>query len=142
VAWQHYEHSRSAAAQSGFIPYESDAAAKQAFVLIDVAATRDPRARPRNRFGDPDAITVLSGALDRLDPCGWRKGHPCHAACARFEGAQAVAAEHEPVSVPTYAPLASGWFGVTGWRRRCVGAVPGVATTRPAAWAALVSRWS
>jgi tetratricopeptide (TPR) repeat protein len=40
-SWQHYEHSRTAAAQSDSIPHESHAAAEQAFVLIDVGATRD-----------------------------------------------------------------------------------------------------
>jgi tetratricopeptide (TPR) repeat protein len=40
-AWQHYEHSRAAAAQSASIPHESHAAAEQAFVLIDAGATRD-----------------------------------------------------------------------------------------------------
>ena len=40
-SWQHYEQSRSAAAQSDSIPYESHAAAEQAFVLIDAGATRD-----------------------------------------------------------------------------------------------------
>jgi hypothetical protein len=38
---QHYEHSRSAAAQSHSVPHESHAAAEQAFVLIDATATRD-----------------------------------------------------------------------------------------------------
>ncbi|MBV9160057.1 MAG: hypothetical protein JO281_00560 [Pseudonocardiales bacterium] len=139
-AWQHYEHSRSAAAQSNSVPHESHAIAEQAFVLIDAGATRDavdlldnarrradttaPRvlrawltaaqgealaahgdrtaslhafdhaadllpsdptderpyvaldpvhlARWRGhalaRFADPDAITVLTNALTRLDP--------------------------------------------------------------------------
>ncbi len=139
-SWQHYEHSRSTAAQSGSIPHESHAAAEQAFVLIDAGATRDavellddtrhradassPRVLrawlaaahgealaahgdrtaslyafdraaellPRDpaderpyvaldpvhlarwrghalaRFGHPDAITVLTDALNRLDP--------------------------------------------------------------------------
>jgi tetratricopeptide (TPR) repeat protein len=40
-SWQHYEHSRATAAQSDSIPHESHAAAEQAFVLIDAAATRD-----------------------------------------------------------------------------------------------------
>jgi len=38
-AWQHYEHSRSAAAQSDSIPHKAHAAAEQAFVLIDAGAT-------------------------------------------------------------------------------------------------------
>ena len=139
-AWQHYEQSRSAAAQSHSIANEAHAAAEQAFVLIDAAATHDaidlldharrradtaaPRilrawlaaahgealaahgdqsaslhafdhaahllpddpaddrpyvaldpvhlARWRGhalaRFGHPDAITVLTDALNRLDP--------------------------------------------------------------------------
>jgi hypothetical protein len=139
-AWQHYEQSRSAAAQSHSIAHEAHAAAEQAFVLIDTAATRDAvdlldharrraeRAAPQilrswlaasygealaahgedtaslhafdraadllpddpaddrpyvaldpvhlarwrghalARFGHPDAITVLTDALDRLDP--------------------------------------------------------------------------
>ncbi|MGH4013000.1 MAG: hypothetical protein ACRDSL_03510 [Pseudonocardiaceae bacterium] len=139
-AWQHYEHSRSAAAQSDSIPHEAHAAAEEAFVLIDAGATRDAadlldyarrraeaasprvlrawlaaahgetlaahadrtaslhafdhaaRLLPRDpsddkpyvaldpvhlarwrghalaRFGDPDAITVLTDALARLDP--------------------------------------------------------------------------
>jgi hypothetical protein len=41
AAWQHYEHSRCAGAQSGSISHEAHAAAEQAFVLIDAAATRD-----------------------------------------------------------------------------------------------------
>jgi hypothetical protein len=40
-AWQHYEQSRAAAAQSGSTAYESHTAAEQAFVLIDAGATRD-----------------------------------------------------------------------------------------------------
>ncbi|MBJ7603117.1 MAG: hypothetical protein JF888_08015 [Candidatus Dormibacteraeota bacterium] len=40
-SWQHYEHSRAAAAQSDSIPHESHAAAEQAFVLIDTRATSD-----------------------------------------------------------------------------------------------------
>jgi tetratricopeptide (TPR) repeat protein len=40
-AWQHYEQSRSAAAQSDSVPHESHAAAEQAFVLLDANATRD-----------------------------------------------------------------------------------------------------
>jgi hypothetical protein len=40
-AWQHYEQSRSTAAQSNSIPHESHAAAEQAFVLIDATATSD-----------------------------------------------------------------------------------------------------
>jgi tetratricopeptide (TPR) repeat protein len=139
-AWQHYEHSRAAAAQPESIPHEAHAAAEQAFVLIDATATSDavdlldgarrhadttaPRTLrawlaaahgealaahgdrtaslhafdraaellPRDavddqpyvaldivhlarwrghalaRFGHPDAITVLTNALDRLDP--------------------------------------------------------------------------
>jgi hypothetical protein len=139
-SWQHYEQSRSAAAQSDSIAHQSHAAAEQAFVLIDAGASRDavdlldsarrsadatvPRilrawlaaangealaahvdrtaslhafdqaaqllpddptderpyvaldaihlARWRGhalaRFGDPDAIAVLTDALHRLDP--------------------------------------------------------------------------
>jgi hypothetical protein len=40
-SWQHYEQSRSTAAQSDSITHESHAAAEQAFVLIDTATTRD-----------------------------------------------------------------------------------------------------
>jgi hypothetical protein len=40
-SWQHYEQSRSAAAQSDSIAHESHAAAEQAFVLIDAGATCD-----------------------------------------------------------------------------------------------------
>ncbi|MGH3888190.1 MAG: hypothetical protein ACRDSZ_16770 [Pseudonocardiaceae bacterium] len=53
-AWQHYEQSRSAAAQSGSIPYESHAAAEQAFVLIDAGATGD-------------AVDLINGARRRAD---------------------------------------------------------------------------
>ncbi|MGH3702951.1 MAG: hypothetical protein ACRDQY_26620 [Pseudonocardiaceae bacterium] len=53
-AWQHYEHSRAAAAQSNSIPHESHAAAEQAFVLIDAGATRD-------------AVSLLDGARHRAD---------------------------------------------------------------------------
>ncbi len=53
-SWQHYEHSRSAAAQSDSVPHESHAAAEQAFVLIDAAAT-------------DDAVNLLDGARRRAD---------------------------------------------------------------------------
>jgi hypothetical protein len=53
-AWQHYEHSRSAAAQSDSVPHESHAAAEQAFVLIDAGATRD-------------AVDLLDGARRAAD---------------------------------------------------------------------------
>lgn len=53
-SWQHYEHSRSTAAQSNSIPHESHAAAEQAFVLIDASATRD-------------AVDLLDGARNRAD---------------------------------------------------------------------------
>lgn len=53
-SWQHYEHSRSAAAQSDSIPHESHAAAEQAFVLIDAGATRD-------------AVDLLDGARRHAD---------------------------------------------------------------------------
>jgi hypothetical protein len=53
-AWQHYEQSRSAAAQSDSIPHESHAAAEQAFVLIDATATGD-------------AVDLLDGARRRAD---------------------------------------------------------------------------
>jgi hypothetical protein len=53
-SWQHYEHSRSAAAQSDSVPHESHAAAEQAFVLIDARATRD-------------AVELLDGTRRRAD---------------------------------------------------------------------------
>jgi hypothetical protein len=53
-SWQHYEHSRSAAAQSNSIPHESHAAAEQAFVLIDGGATGD-------------AVDLLDNARRRAD---------------------------------------------------------------------------
>ena len=53
-SWQHYEHSRSAAAQSDSVPHEVHAAAEQAFVLIDARATRD-------------AVELLDGARGRAD---------------------------------------------------------------------------
>ncbi|MGH3923436.1 MAG: hypothetical protein ACRDRY_15670 [Pseudonocardiaceae bacterium] len=53
-AWQHYEQSRSPAAQSNSIPHESHAAAEQAFVLIDATATGD-------------AVDLLDGARRRAD---------------------------------------------------------------------------
>jgi hypothetical protein len=53
-SWQHYEYSRSAAAQSDSIPHESHAAAEQAFVLIDARATRD-------------AVELLDGARRRAE---------------------------------------------------------------------------
>lgn len=40
-SWHHYEQSRAAAAQSDSIPYQSHAAAEQAFVLIDAGVTGD-----------------------------------------------------------------------------------------------------
>jgi hypothetical protein len=53
-SWQHYEHARSAAAQSDSVAHESHAAAEQAFVLIDVRETRD-------------AVELLDGARRRAD---------------------------------------------------------------------------
>jgi hypothetical protein len=53
-SWQHYEQSRSAAAQSDSIAHESHAAAEQAFVLIDAGATRD-------------AVNLLDSARRRAD---------------------------------------------------------------------------
>jgi tetratricopeptide (TPR) repeat protein len=53
-SWQHYEQSRSAAAQSDSIAHESHAAAEQAFVLIDAEATRD-------------AVNLLDSARRRAD---------------------------------------------------------------------------
>ena len=53
-AWQHYEHSRSAATQSNSIPHEAHAVAEQAFVLIDATATSD-------------AVDLLDGARRRAD---------------------------------------------------------------------------
>ncbi len=53
-SWQHYEHARSAAAQSESISHESHAAAEQAFVLIDAGATGD-------------AVDLLDGARRRAD---------------------------------------------------------------------------
>jgi len=53
-AWQHYEHSRAAAAQSHSVPHESHAAAEQAFVLIDARATSD-------------AVELLDSARRRAD---------------------------------------------------------------------------
>jgi hypothetical protein len=53
-AWQHYEHSRSAATQSNSIPHEAHAVAEQAFVLIDAGATSD-------------AADLLDGARRRAD---------------------------------------------------------------------------
>jgi hypothetical protein len=53
-SWQHYEQSRSAAAQSDSVSHESHAAAEQAFVLIDVRETRD-------------AVELLDSARRRAD---------------------------------------------------------------------------
>jgi tetratricopeptide (TPR) repeat protein len=53
-SWQHYEHSRSAAAQSNSVPHESHAAAEQAFVLIDAQETCD-------------AVDLLDSARRRAD---------------------------------------------------------------------------
>jgi hypothetical protein len=53
-SWHHYEQSRAAAAQSDSIPYQSHAAAEQAFVLIDAGATGD-------------AVDLLSHARRRAD---------------------------------------------------------------------------
>ncbi|MGH3941654.1 MAG: hypothetical protein ACRDTG_24095 [Pseudonocardiaceae bacterium] len=58
-SWHHYEQSRSAAAQSDSIPHESHAAAEQAFVLIDTAATGD-------------AVELLDDARHRADPASPR----------------------------------------------------------------------
>lgn len=40
-AWQHYEHSRAAAAQSNSVPHQAHAAAEQSIVLIDAGAICD-----------------------------------------------------------------------------------------------------
>lgn len=53
-SWHHYEHSRSAAAQSDSIPHEAHAAAEQAFVLIDAGATGE-------------AVALLEGACRRAE---------------------------------------------------------------------------
>ncbi len=53
-SWQHYEQSRSNAAQSGSIAHESHAAAEQAFVLIDAGVTGD-------------AVDLLGSARRRAD---------------------------------------------------------------------------
>jgi tetratricopeptide (TPR) repeat protein len=53
-SWQHYEQSRSAAAQSDSTAHESHAAAEQAFVLIDAGATSD-------------AVNLLDNARRRAD---------------------------------------------------------------------------
>ncbi|MGH3983373.1 MAG: hypothetical protein ACRDST_11965, partial [Pseudonocardiaceae bacterium] len=53
-SWQHYEQSRSTAAQSDSIAHESHAAAEQAFVLIDAGATSD-------------AVDLLGSARHRAD---------------------------------------------------------------------------
>jgi hypothetical protein len=53
-SWQNYERSRAAATQSDSVAYESHAAAEQAFVLIDAAATRD-------------AVDLLDNARCRAD---------------------------------------------------------------------------
>jgi tetratricopeptide (TPR) repeat protein len=53
-SWQHYEQSRSTAAQSDSIAHESHAAAEQAFVLIDAGATSD-------------AVDLLDSARHRAD---------------------------------------------------------------------------
>jgi hypothetical protein len=58
-SWQHYDQSRSAAAQSDSIAHQSHAAAEQAFVLIDAGATRD-------------AVDLIDSARRRADktaPC-------------------------------------------------------------------------
>jgi hypothetical protein len=53
-SWQHYEQSRSTAAQSDSIAHQSHAAAEQAFVLIDAGATGD-------------AVDLLDSARHRAD---------------------------------------------------------------------------
>ncbi len=58
-SWQHYEQSRSTAAQSDSIAHESHAAAEQAFVLIDAGVTSD-------------AVDLLSSARRRADPTASR----------------------------------------------------------------------
>ena len=53
-SWQHYEQSRSTAAQSDSIAHQSHATAEQAFVLIDAGATQE-------------AIDLLDSARQRAD---------------------------------------------------------------------------
>jgi len=53
-SWSHYEQSKSAAAQSGSVAYESHAIAEQTFVLIDAGQARD-------------AVTLLDAARSRAD---------------------------------------------------------------------------
>jgi tetratricopeptide (TPR) repeat protein len=184
-AWQHYEHSRSAAAQSNSIPHESHTAAEQAFVLIDGGATRDavdlldgarrradtaaslvlqawlaaahgealaahgdqtaslraydraaellPRdpiderpyvaldavhlARWRGhalaRFGHPDAITVLTDALNRLDPSFVRAE-----TALRIDLATALAAGDNQDEARTHADRARALAGELGSKRQ------------------------
>jgi tetratricopeptide (TPR) repeat protein len=184
-AWQHYEHSRAAAAQSNSIPHESHASAEQAFVLIDTGATRDaidlldnarrradatsPRvlrswlaaahgealaahgdrtaslhafdraaellpsdpaverpyvaldtvhlARWRGhalaRFGHPDAITVLTNALNRLDPTFVRAE-----TALRVDLATALAANGDQDGAHTHADRARALAGALGSNRQ------------------------
>jgi hypothetical protein len=43
-SWQHYEHGKVAAAESGLKPYEAHTAAEQAFVLLDIGQPADAAA--------------------------------------------------------------------------------------------------
>ena len=58
-AWQHYGHSRSAAAQSNSIPHESHAAAGQAIALREAGATGD-------------AVDLLDSARRQAEPASPR----------------------------------------------------------------------
>ncbi|MGH3856650.1 MAG: hypothetical protein ACRDR6_24825, partial [Pseudonocardiaceae bacterium] len=66
-SWHHYEHARSAAAQSGSTPHESYAVAEQAFVLIDAGTTGDAVdlldvARRRGEAASPLALRAWLAA--------------------------------------------------------------------------------
>lgn len=64
-SWNHYEHSRAAAAQSGSTPHQAHAAAEQAFVLLDTGATADAVQLLENarRRADSTASRVLQAWL-------------------------------------------------------------------------------
>jgi tetratricopeptide (TPR) repeat protein len=66
-SWQHYEQSRSTAAQSDSIAHQSHAAAEQVFVLIDAGATRQAvdlldRARQRADQTAPEVLRAWLAA--------------------------------------------------------------------------------
>ncbi|AHH95121.1 hypothetical protein KALB_1750 [Kutzneria albida DSM 43870] len=53
-SWQHYEHAKAAAVESGAVPFEAHSAAEQAFVLLEIGKSSE-------------AVEILADARSRAD---------------------------------------------------------------------------